>query len=166
MLKNLAQESTIGLIPRFIKAIFKKKSQNFTISCSFIQIEHEEVYDLLPYDVTTERKDNFISPLKMSNDKKIQNASNEIEGLQSYIVNSEIECLNLLRLGERNRLMSMRQRDSQGLRSTSLFQIQLQSVDTSSARKGSCTKFNFCDLACSNPISEQEKQEVKHFIDF
>ena len=56
LLNNLSADADLGLLPRFIKAIFArigKKGLDVVVSCSFMQVQHEEIFDLLPGDSTS-----------------------------------------------------------------------------------------------------------------
>ena len=82
-----------------------------TISCSYLIVRHENVIDLLPRG--TETNGSFFQSLQIKESApsnspfKVQQGVVSVEGLARYEVESEWECLNLLRLGERNRLVQM-----------------------------------------------------------
>ena len=53
LLQDMSDSEGRGLVPRAIKAIFeriKRKNLSVTFSCSFIQIHHENIIDLLPVE--------------------------------------------------------------------------------------------------------------------
>lgn len=86
-----------GVIPRCIEEMFtsiRKNNAKMTIYCSFIQIYNEKLYDLLQDTYSK-------NPLQIREDK-LQGIY--VEGLAEYVVQDELDCLNLLRRGERNRI--------------------------------------------------------------
>ena len=53
LLKELAGSTDIGLTPRLVQKVFdriKRKNLDVTVSCSFVQVHHENVIDLLPVE--------------------------------------------------------------------------------------------------------------------
>ena len=82
-------------------------------------------------------------------------------------MSNEWDCLNLLRLGERNRLIRMKRLDLKGCsRSTSLFQLQIHSnqPDRSGVYRLN-SKFTICDLASSDKVSAQEEIDSRRLVD-
>ena len=120
LLEEMSQEKNLGLLPRFVQAIFsriRKKHLDATISCSFMQLQHENIYDLLVLDPAASGT-NIMQTLRVKEEKSKGTASPfkaasqlgaEVEGLTLYRVSSELDCLNLLLQGERNRVTRMGQ---------------------------------------------------------
>ena len=53
LLEEMSQEKSLGLLPRFVQKIFsriRKKHLDVTVSCSFMQLQHENIHDLLLLD--------------------------------------------------------------------------------------------------------------------
>lgn len=117
-------------MPRLVKAVFdqiKRKKLDVTVTCSFMQLVHENVIDLLPLASVTSKEQmrtNNIIPdsLKVREDLARANTSpfqqrtqtTEVDGLIRFKVNDEWQCLDLLRQGERNRLTRMKKLNQQG----------------------------------------------------
>ena len=86
-----------------------------TISCSYLIVRHENVIDLLPRG--SEANGSLFQSLQIKESApsnspfKVLQGSVSVDGLTRYKVGSEWECLNLLRLGERNRLVRMAETD-------------------------------------------------------
>ena len=178
LLEEMSQEKNLGLLPRFVQKIFsriRKKHLDVTVSCSFMQLQHENVYDLLLLDPASSGNGSILQTLRLKEEKPkgstspfksaAQSLGAEVEGLTHFRVSNEQDCLNLLLQGERNRVTRMRQLNYQGIRCTSLFQLHLQS--NTGDRHGALrkAKFNFCDLASSDRVSAQEELDARHLVD-
>ena len=86
-----------GIIPRCITSLFSRIRQDelkVSVYCSFIQIYNEKLFDLLQ---DPKQK----NPLVIRED---QTQGIYVEGLSEYVVQSEHDCLTLLKRGEKNRI--------------------------------------------------------------
>ena len=172
LLEDLAVSSRRGLAPRMIQTVFdqiRRQNLDVTISCSYLIVRHENVIDLLPRG--TETNGSFFQSLQIKESApsnspfKVQQGVVSVEGLARYEVESEWECLNLLRLGERNRLMQMAASDQRGHRCTTLFQLQLHGNTADKQGTFKQAKLNICDLAASDKVSAQEEIDARHLVD-
>ena len=71
--------------------------------------------DLLPKD----KNATLFHSLKIKENNQGEGYS--IDGLVKYKVNDAFQCLNLLRLGERNRINKQKQLGQNGIRATTIF---------------------------------------------
>jgi kinesin family protein 6/9 len=112
-----------GIIPRTISYIFsKRRDKRINVTLSYFQIYEEHGYDLL--DAENETK-------KLSDLKKMQvlcsaNGQMEIRNLSMHNVENEEDALNLLFMGNVNRVMSKTPMNDESTRSHCIFMIKLE----------------------------------------
>lgn len=120
-----------------------------TVTCSFIQVYNEKIFDMLA------DKD-YASHLQVREDRHL---GIHVEGLQEYLVLNHWEALNLMMLGDRNRITRATVLNQKSSRSHSIFQIKSERVHEGRMYR---SKLNLCDLAGSEKIDKQEEMELGH----
>ena len=166
---------TNGIIPNLIMSLFQTyaNDSNIMITCSYIQIYNEKVYDLLideeeeeneqkaDFDLTPgiEKKTNDKpikqKPLKIKYDKKngvILEGVNEIRTPNFY------DIFELLRQGEINRKIRQTKRNEMSSRSHTIFIINIQND-----KLNVVSKIKLCDLAGSERYDSRESYKKLHF---
>jgi kinesin family protein 3/17 len=111
---NAKKAQMMGIIPRSIDELFYlilEKELKCTIYCSFLQIYNEKILDLLVGN-------QYAKPLKIR-EEKVQGIY--VEGLTEYVVENMEECMNLLRIGEDNRIKRATKMNLMSSRSHSIF---------------------------------------------
>ena len=142
------------------------------ITCSYIQIYNEQVYDLLieEDEKIEEKKDfNLISgvgkkivekpikqkPLKIKYDKK---TGVTLEGVNEIRTPSFYDIFELLRQGEINRKIRQTNRNEMSSRSHTIFIINIQNI-----KSNVVSKIKLCDLAGSERYDSRESYKKLHF---
>ena len=137
----ISNDESNGIVPRILFNIFNNSNiyNEFEITCSFMQIYNEKVYDLLGDDNYNNKNVNFKIPF--GKDVSIINPINQqplqiledknlgifIEGLSQNLVNSFDECIDLLIEGEENRKKRQTNKNELSSRSHVIFIVNLQS---------------------------------------
>ena len=165
---------TNGIIPNLIMTLFQiygTDDSNITITCSYIQIYNEKVYDLLveedeidvkknDFDLLTgvgKQKEKPIKqkPLKIKYDK-INGVI--IEGVNEIRTPSFYDIFELLRQGEINRKIRQTKRNEMSSRSHTIFIINIQNE-----KLKVISKIKLCDLAGSERYDSRETYKKLHF---
>ena len=169
---------TNGIIPNLIMSLFQSygsfgtNDNNMIITCSYIQIYNEQVYDLLieEDEKIEEKKDfNLISavgkkivekpikqkPLKIKYDKK---TGVTIEGVNEIRTPTFYDIFELLRQGEINRKIRQTNRNEMSSRSHTIFIINIQNI-----KSNVVSKIKLCDLAGSERYDSRESYKKLHF---
>ena len=169
---------TNGIIPNLIMNLFQAygtfgtNDNNMIITCSYIQIYNEQVYDLLieEDEKIEEKKDfNLISgvgkkivekpikqkPLKIKYDKK---TGVTLEGVNEIRTPSFYDIFELLRQGEINRKIRQTNRNEMSSRSHTIFIINIQNI-----KSNVVSKIKLCDLAGSERYDSRESYKKLHF---
>ena len=169
---------TNGIIPNLIMALFQaygsydSNENNIIITCSYIQIYNEKVYDLLvDEEEMVEQKKNFDlntgigkqahekpikqKPLKIKYDRK---NGVTIEGVNEIRTPSFYDIFELLRQGEINRKIRQTKRNEMSSRSHTIFIINVQNLKTNVI-----SKIKLCDLAGSERYDSKEYYKKLHF---
>ena len=136
----ISNDENNGIVPRILFNIFNNSNiyNEFEITCSFMQIYNEKVYDLLGDDNYNNKNVNFKIPF--GKDVSIINPINQqplqiledknlgifIEGLSQNLVNSFDECIDLLIEGEENRKKRQTNKNELSSRSHVIFIVNLQ----------------------------------------
>ncbi|OMJ95339.1 hypothetical protein SteCoe_1241 [Stentor coeruleus] len=134
-----------GLIPRSISDIFANLSSNQAIRISFLQIYNEKILDLLQ-DLPT------LQPLSIRESSLF---GIFVEGLAEFKAKNETECCFLLAKGEANRIVRQTKLNQKSSRSHTIFQIVIDTDETSKKGFLKRTKINFCDLAGSEKYDKE-----------
>ena len=136
----ISNDESNGIVPRILFNIFNNSNiyNEFEITCSFMQIYNEKVYDLLGDDNYNNKNVNFKIPF--GKDVSIINPINQqplqiledknlgifIEGLSQNLVNSFDECIDLLIEEEENRKKRQTNKNELSSRSHIIFIVNLQ----------------------------------------
>ena len=134
----IKNDESNGIVPRTLLYIFDSNLfNNFEITCSFMQIYNEKIYDLLGEEFNNH--DKFIIPyghdissinpikqksLQILEDKKL---GIFIQGLSQNVVNSFEDCIKILIKGEENRKKRQTNKNELSSRSHVIFIVNLQS---------------------------------------
>ena len=165
---------TNGIIPNLIMNLFQTYSNdnNIIITCSYIQIYNEKVYDLLvdedevieqknAFDLTTgvgrQTNDKPIKqkPLKIKYDRK---NGVTLEGVHEIRTPNFYDIFELLRQGEINRKIRQTKRNEMSSRSHTIFIINIQNE-----KLNVVSKIKLCDLAGSERYDSRESYKKLHF---
>ena len=169
---------TNGIIPNLIMNLFQtygtydSNDSNIIITCSYIQIYNEQVYDLLideNENIEEKKRFNLVSgvgktinekpikqkPLKIKYDKK---NGVTIEGVNEIRTPTFYDIFELLRQGEINRKIRQTNRNEMSSRSHTIFIINIQNLKTNVI-----SKIKLCDLAGSERYDSRESYKKIHF---
>ena len=169
---------TNGIIPNLIMSLFQtygsynSQDNNIIITCSYIQIYNEQVYDLLiDEEENKEEKIRFNlesrvgrsinekpikqKPLKIKYDK-INGVT--IEGVNEIRTPTFYDIFELLRQGEINRKIRQTSRNEMSSRSHTIFIINIQNL-----KLNVVSKIKLCDLAGSERYDSRESYKKIHF---
>ena len=164
---------TNGIIPNLIMTLFQTYSNdsNIIITCSYIQIYNEKVYDLLvDEEELLEQKANFDLRTRIgkSNDKPIKQKPLKIkydkkngvtlEGVNEIRTPNFYDIFELLRQGEINRKIRQTKRNEMSSRSHTIFIINIQNE-----KLNVVSKIKLCDLAGSERYDSRESYKKLHF---
>ena len=169
---------TNGIIPNLIMSLFQtygtynSNDNNIIITCSYIQIYNEQVYDLLidEEEIVQEKKTfNLISgvgkniiekPIKQKSLKIKYDKKNgvTIEGVNEIRTPSFYDIFELLRQGEINRKIRQTNKNEMSSRSHTIFIINIQNLKTNVV-----SKIKLCDLAGSERYDSRESYKKWHF---
>ena len=145
--------SLFGVVPRCVEEVFLVL-QDFTISCSVLQLYNENIYDLLE-DPKRER------PLKLRNQKD----GVYVEGASEYVVSSAKDCIDLVHRGESNRAVRNTRFNPVSSRSHLVFSITFESDLVN--QKGNLIKgkVHLCDLAGSERLDKTGPMGTGHILE-
>eukprot|EP01029_Cantina_marsupialis_P015165 TRINITY_DN3318_c0_g1_i1.p1 TRINITY_DN3318_c0_g1~~TRINITY_DN3318_c0_g1_i1.p1 ORF type:complete len:359 (-),score=74.92 TRINITY_DN3318_c0_g1_i1:325-1401(-) len=164
------REELWGIIPRAMRLMFDHVEENqdkfeYQISCSYLELYNEKLYDLLRYSETSALK----SGLDVREDRK---RGTFVPGAAEVMVGSEQDVLTLLWHGAQNRAVSATDMNEHSSRSHTILQLI---IEQSTIGAGSDedkivkrSKLNLVDLAGSEKwkthqlteFSEQRIQEL------
>ncbi len=169
--------NTNGIIPNLIMNLFQSygsynTNDSITITCSYIQIYNEQVYDLLVDEEENKeekKKFNLVSrvgrnvaekpikqtPLKIKYDKL---NGVIIEGVNEIRTPTFYDIFELLRQGEINRKIRQTRRNEMSSRSHTIFIINIQNH-----KSNVISKIKLCDLAGSERYDSRESYKKLHF---
>ena len=169
---------TNGIIPNLIMNLFQvygtydASENNIIITCSYIQIYNEQVYDLLidEKEMLDEKKAfNLVTgvgkninekpikqkPLKIKYDRK---NGVTIDGVNEVRTPTFYDIFEILRQGEINRKIRQTHKNEMSSRSHTIFIINLQDI-----KNKVCSKIKLCDLAGSERYDSRESYKKLHF---
>ena len=158
-----------GIIPRIITELFNNINNNIKISCSYIQVYNEKIYDLLIDEIYQNKKKNFElgnfnnrtqkiidqEPLKLRDDVK---KGVIIDGAFQMGVYSFYDVFQLLKVGEKNRKKRQTNKNDMSSRSHTIFIIYYEDK-----LKKVSSKITLCDLAGSEKYDQKENYKLVHF---
>ena len=169
---------TNGIIPNLIMSLFQaygsydSNDNNIIITCSYIQIYNEQVYDLLvDEEENKEQKKKFdllSNKINQDNEKPIKQKPLKIkhdringvtiEGVNEIRTPSFYDIFELLRQGEINRKIRQTKRNEMSSRSHTIFIINVQNE-----KLNVVSKIKLCDLAGSERYDSRESYKKIHF---
>lgn len=142
-----------GIIPRTIQYIFqqvrKKDDSVFNIGISYLEIYENKGYDLLDENHANKQ----LSDLPKVNPGMDANEQIVLHGLSIHKAENEEDALNLLFIGDTNRVVCATPKHDQSTRSHCLFIIQLESRKMNADAK-SISRIHLVDLAGSERIGK------------
>jgi len=147
-----------GLIPRSISYIFseiaKKPDVSYTVRISYLEIYNNAGYDLLHPDHETKGLEDLPRVHCMEDD----DGNFQLTNMSAPVANSEEDALNLLFLGDTNRMIAETPMNMASSRSHCIFTINIESrVSGSAVVKKS--KLNLVDLAGSERVGKTGVKE-------
>ena len=162
---------TNGIIPRVVLELFKYK-QSSIITCSYIQVYNEKIYDLLidnTFKKDNNKNINFETGLNNNRTEKIIDQENLkirddkkygpiVDGALELEANNFFDVFQMLRIGELNRKKRHTNKNELSSRSHSIFIIY---YNNKQERKTS--KIYLCDLAGSEKYDTNENYKQVHF---
>ncbi|XP_070179968.1 kinesin-like protein KIF6 isoform X2 [Littorina saxatilis] len=142
-----------GLIPRCLSYVYDQTEQNpelsFTVHISYLEIYNESGYDLLdPKHEAAKLEDLPKVTLMEDADQNIH-----LKNLSVHQANTEEEALNLLFLGDTNRMIAETPMNMASSRSHCIFTVHITARETGSATIRRA-KFHLVDLAGSERVAK------------
>ena len=155
-----------GLIPRALSTIFaevgKRHDRQHQIYVSYLEIYQEQGYDLLDQSKETQKLEDLPRVTMMEDD----DGNVHMRNLSATMANSEEEALNLLFIGDTNRMIAETPMNLASSRSHCIFTVTIESRGGGSdvIRR---SKFNLVDLAGSERVHKTQAagnllQEAKY----
>eukprot|EP01138_Halocafeteria_seosinensis_P014359 gb/GECG01014660.1/.p1 GENE.gb/GECG01014660.1/~~gb/GECG01014660.1/.p1 ORF type:complete len:934 (+),score=99.95 gb/GECG01014660.1/:1-2802(+) len=144
-----------GIIPRIIEDLYKHIDENhsmhFSILISYFEIYNETIFDLLDRSHRTKP----IEEWQKIDMRKDEDGNLELRNLQLFEAKSEREALNLLFLGNVNRMTAETPMNQASSRSHCVFTIHVEQKHEE-AETITCSKLHFVDLAGSERVFKTE----------
>ena len=134
-----------------------ENKDNIIVTCSYIQIYNEKIYDLLDFsslDQSSNENNKKISSLKLKTDKKIGLI---IDGANELRAPSYTDVFDILESGEINRKIRQTNKNNMSSRSHTIFMINIE--DNISHYK---SKIKLCDLAGSERYNSPNVYKKEH----
>ena len=164
--------NTNGIIPRVILDLFKYKNKSKTvITCSYIQVYNERIYDLLTDNTfkKPEKKLNFETAINNNRSEKVIDQENlkirddkklgpVVDGALELEANNFYDVFQMLRTGELNRKKRQTNKNEMSSRSHSIFMIYYNNKEEKKK-----AKISLCDLAGSEKYESNEHYKQVHF---
>ena len=152
LLSSSATES-LGLIPKAVQSVFSSISTKpFTCYCSFMQIYNEKLYDLLQDPARS----------KALNIREDKESGIYVENLAEFVVETETDCYELIRTGDKNRAVRQTKYNNHSSRSHTIFQLLLESDKANKRGALKRAKLNLCDLAGSEKYDKSCNMQSSH----
>ena len=164
--------NTNGIIPRVILDLFKYKNKTKTvITCSYIQVYNERIYDLLTDNTfkKPEKNLNFETAINNNRSEKVIDQENlkirddkklgpVVDGALELEANNFYDVFQMLRTGELNRKKRQTNKNEMSSRSHSIFMIYYNNKEEKKK-----AKISLCDLAGSEKYESNEHYKQVHF---
>jgi kinesin family member 6/9 len=155
-----------GLIPRALSKIFSEEGQRHDrqhqIYVSYLEIYQEVGYDLLDQSKETQKLEDLPRVVLQED----EDGNVHMRGLSANLANNEEEALNLLFIGDTNRMIAETPMNMASSRSHCIFTVTIESRGAGSdvIRR---SKFNLVDLAGSERVHKTQAdgqllREAKH----
>jgi len=145
-----------GMIPRTLSYIFsetKKRTDTFyKISLSYMEIYNDDGYDLLDENHTTKN----LSDLPKVIPRELDDETLLLPELSVHKAESEEQALNLLFIGDTNRVVSETPKNDASTRSHCIFIIQIEGEKANSDGKKTIARLYLVDLSGSERVGKTE----------
>ena len=142
-----------GIIPRTLAYIFsetsKKKDSFYEISVSYLEIYNNEGFDLLNENHTTKN----LHDLPKVIPRETENEEIVLTGLSVHKAQNEEDALNLLFIGDTNRVVSETPKNDASTRSHCIFIIQIEAKQAGSDIK-TVSRLHLVDLSGSERVGK------------
>lgn len=155
-MKPIISDMDAGLTVRSIRDMFSQaesmKDKTITISCSFLQIYNEKVFDLL--NGSTLKKQ--MLPGKEQQGLKIRWSKNDqftVENLFVFRCNDAEHAIQLYHKGIKNKIVATHNLNHASSRSHAIFTLQAEIVDNNNVENLVTSKLQLVDLAGSERTS-------------
>jgi kinesin family protein 6/9 len=146
-----------GLIPRALSKIFatvgSRQDRQYQIYVSYLEIYQESGYDLLDQSKETQKLED-LPRVAMQEDEE---GNVHMKGLSANMASTEEEALNLLFIGDTNRMIAETPMNMASSRSHCIFTVTIESraVGSDAIRR---SKFNLVDLAGSERVHKTQAE--------
>ena len=149
----LGRVEGLGIIPLAVKVLFQGVvDRKYTAYCSFLQIYNEKIFDLMQ-DPTRAK------PLNIREDRE---TGIYVEQLAEFVVETEVDCFELIRRGDRHRAVRQTKYNNHSSRSHTIFQLLLESDHPNKKGLLKRAKINLCDLAGSEKYDKEGRMVAGH----
>jgi hypothetical protein len=149
----LRQMRGIGIIPQTVMVLFQMmREKQYTAYCSFLQIYNEKIYDLLQDPARA----------KALNIREEREVGIYVEQLAEFVVETEEDCFDLIRRGDRHRVVRQTKYNNHSSRSHTIFQLLLESDHPNKHGLLKRAKINLCDLAGSEKYDKEGRMVAGH----
>lgn len=154
--KSETSDEYTGIIYNSLVDIFARtgedKDTKFKITCSYLEIYNELIYDLLT------KQEKLVEDLQVFEDAK--NNKFIVKGKIDFEINSVQEGLNLINFGETNRTYAQTYFNHKSSRSHTIFQIQIQNTKYINGEVAYIkeSQLNLVDLAGNERLLYEYKQ--------
>jgi len=146
----IAENMDVGLTMRAIREIFAQtegdKSKTVTVSCSFLQIYNEKVFDLLNSQQLKGKSKMNQAGLKIRWSKTEQFT---VENLFVFRCNDADHCIEMYNKGIKNKIVASHNLNHASSRSHAIFTVKLETVSNDAVDNVTTSKFQLVDLAGS-----------------
>ena len=157
-----------GIIPNLILELYniygnktnEENINNIMITCSYIQIYNEKIYDLLDLSSEEDEVPNSNNKIKKGQTIKIKTDKSNgliIDGANEIRAPTYQDMFDILETGENNRKIRQTSKNNMSSRSHTIFMINV--IDTKSNYK---SKIKLCDLAGSERYNNSEIYRKEH----
>ncbi|KAK9128780.1 hypothetical protein Syun_017577 [Stephania yunnanensis] len=123
----------------------RKDLMNYVVEVQMVEVYNEQVRDLLTDD---------FSAAKLEIRNCTSNGESSIPDAKTYVVNSTVDVLNLMKLGEMNRVACSTAMNNQSSRSHSILTVHVRGKDSTGNTIRSC--LHLVDLAGSERVDKSE----------
>ena len=154
---DVKRGGNLGITPRSIKMLFEKINMKhdededikYSVSCSFLQIYQEKIYDLLNSSLFKAAGCD-LPHLKL---KWINYETYQVENLFTFEVRTFEECMFLFKEGIKNKIMASHRMNHASSRSHTMFSLTVTRVNVNDPDNEITSKLQLVDLAGSERLS-------------
>ncbi|KAK9125208.1 hypothetical protein Scep_014054 [Stephania cephalantha] len=127
----------------------RKDLMNYVVEVQMVEVYNEQVRDLLTDDFSAAKY-----PFKLLFLAAYPNHTSSLPDAKTYVVNSTVDVLNLMKLGEMNRVACSTAMNNQSSRSHSILTVHVRGKDSTGNTIRSC--LHLVDLAGSERVDKSE----------